>query len=60
MPCNKADEVRSTRLKGKKMAIKIKVKTNKAFQFLFLARACISLKSKQRNDHRYYFMNRSG
>jgi len=48
MPCNKAYAVRSARLNGKKMAIKIKVKTNKAFQFSFLSRACISLKSKQK------------
>jgi hypothetical protein len=60
MPCNKADAVRSARLNGKKMAIKIKVKTNKAFQFLFLSRTCISLKSKQKNDYRHFFMNRSG
>jgi len=34
MSHNKADAVRSACLKGKKMAIKIKVKTNKCFSII--------------------------
>ncbi len=36
VPCNKVDAVRSTRLKGKKMAIKIKNKTTKIIKIIIL------------------------
>ena len=44
VPCNVADAVRSARLKGKKMAIKIKIITRKIFRYWFLIKACVSLK----------------
>jgi len=36
MPCNEADTVRSARLKGKKMAIKMKLTKNKIISFEIL------------------------
>jgi len=38
----------------------MKVKTNKNFSVVIFLKACISLKSKQKNDHRHFFMNSSG
>jgi hypothetical protein len=60
VPCNEADAVRSACLNGKKMAIKMKVKTNKNLSVVIFLKACISLKAKQKNEHRHFFMNRSG
>jgi len=60
MPCNEADEVRSARLNGKKMAIKIKMQTEKMFKSLFLKNSCNSLKRNELLKHRHFFMNRSG
>jgi hypothetical protein len=36
MPCNEADAVRSARLKGKKLAIKIENKNRKNFKIMVL------------------------
>jgi len=36
MPCNKADQARLARLKGKKMAIQIENKNMGIFQIMFL------------------------
>jgi len=47
MPCNEADAVRSARLNGKKMAIKIKMQTEKMFKSLFLKNSCNSLKRNE-------------
>jgi hypothetical protein len=44
--CNEADAVRSACLNGKKMAIKIKVKTNKKFPVVFLVENMYILESK--------------
>jgi len=38
MPCNEADAVKSSRLKGKKMAIKIRNKNEKIFRIIILKR----------------------
>jgi len=46
MPWYEADAARSARLRGKKMAIKIKIQTGKIFKSLFLKKSCISLKVK--------------
>jgi len=42
------------------MAIKMKAKTNKNISVVIFFKACISLKAKQTNTHRHFFMNRSG
>jgi len=60
VPCNEADAVRSACLNGKKMAVKMKVKTNKNFSIAILYKTCMSLKTKQKIEHRHIFMNRSG
>jgi hypothetical protein len=39
VPCNKADAVRSACLKGKKMAIKMKVKTNRNISVVIFAKS---------------------
>jgi hypothetical protein len=39
-----ADAVRSARLRGKKMAIKIRIQIGKIFKSLFLKKSCTSLK----------------
>jgi len=48
MPCNEADAVRLTRLNGKKMAIKLKVKTNKNISFVIFVKNMYILESKTR------------
>jgi len=60
VPCNKADAVRSACLKGKKMAIKMKVKKSITFHMSFLLKTYTSCKAKQKKTHRYFFMNMSG
>jgi len=42
------------------MAIKMRLKTKITIHLLFLQKTCISLKAKQKNEHRHFFMNRSG
>jgi len=59
MPCNEADAVILARLQGKKMAIKMKVKTNKSISVVFFVKCMYILESKTKNDHRHFFMNRS-
>jgi hypothetical protein len=46
MPCNEADAVRSARLNGKKMAIKMKLKTNKNISVVIFIKSMYILKSK--------------
>jgi len=46
VPCNKADAVRSTCLNGKKMAIKMKVKTNKNISVVIFVKSMYILESK--------------
>ena len=58
--CNEADAVRSACLKGKKMAIKMKVKTNKIFSFVIFIENMYTLESRKKNDHRHFFMNSLG
>jgi len=60
MPWYEADAVRSVRLKGKKMAVKIKMQTEKIFKSLFLKKSCNSLKRNELLKHRHFFINRSG
>jgi len=58
--CNKADTVRSARLKGKKMAIKIKNKNEKKVKIVILERILHITENKLIIKHRYFFMNKSG
>jgi len=60
MPWYEADAVRLARLNGKKMAIKIKVTTNKNISVIIFIKSIYILESKIKNDHRHFFMNRSG
>jgi len=46
VPCNEADAVRSTCLNGKKMAIKMKVKTNKNISVVIFVKSMYILESK--------------
>jgi len=46
VPCNETDAVRSACLNGKKMAIKIIVKTDKKFQVVFFVENMFILESK--------------
>jgi len=46
MPCNEADAVRWARLKGKKMAIKMKFKTDKNISVVFSIENKYILESK--------------
>jgi len=46
MPCNEAEAVRLARLNGKKMAIKIKVKTNKNTSVVIFVESMYILESK--------------
>jgi hypothetical protein len=46
MPGYEADAVRLARLNGKKMAIKIKIQTEKNVQVIILKKSCTSLKIK--------------
>ena len=46
MSCNEEDAVRLARLNGKKMAIKIKVKTNKIISVVIFIKSMYILKSK--------------
>jgi hypothetical protein len=61
VPCNKADAVRSTRLNGKKMAIKIKNKNEKIVKIIILEK--ISYISENKliiKTSPFFFMNSSG
>jgi len=60
VPCNEADAVRSACLYGKKMAIKMKEKTNKNISVVIFAKSMHILEIKTKNARRYFFMNRSG
>jgi len=42
------------------MAMKMKVATNKDISFVIFVKTCISLKAKQNNECRHFFMNSSG
>jgi len=55
MPWYEADAVRSARLNGKKMAIKIKMQTEKMFKSLFLKKSSNSLKRNELLKHRHFF-----
>jgi len=46
VPCNEADAVRSARLKGKKMAIKIKNENEKRFKITILEKILHITKNK--------------
>jgi hypothetical protein len=46
MPCNEADAVRLARLNGKKMAIKMKVTTNKNISVFIFVKSMYILESK--------------
>jgi hypothetical protein len=46
MPCNEADAVRLARLKGKKMAIKIKNKNEKKVAIIILERISYIIEKK--------------
>jgi hypothetical protein len=60
MPCNEADAVRLARLEGKKMAIKMKVKTNTNISVVIFIDSMYILEIKTKNEHRHFFMNRTG
>jgi len=60
MPCNEEDAVRLARMEGKKMAIKIKLTTNKNISVIIFIKSMYILESKIKNDHRHFFMNRPG
>ena len=59
VPCNEADAVRSACLKGKKMAIRMKLNTNKNSSVVIFMKSMYVLESKTKTDHRYFFMNKS-
>jgi hypothetical protein len=46
MPCNEADAVRLARLQGKKMAIKMKLITNKNISFITPVYSMYTLENK--------------
>jgi hypothetical protein len=61
MPCNEADAVRSARLEGKKMAIKIKVTTNKNISVVIFVKNMYILESEIiEYERRHFFINSSG
>jgi len=55
MPCNEADTVRLTRLNGKKMAIKMKVTTNKNISVIILVKSMYILESKTKKCSSPFF-----
>jgi len=55
MPCNEADAARSARLNGKKMAIKIKVITNKTISAVIFVRNMYILESKTKKCSSPFF-----
>jgi len=60
MLCNEADAVRLARLKGKKMAIKIKNTDKKNAQINVLEKILYIAENKLIIIHRHFFMNSSG
>jgi len=55
MPCNEADAVRSACLKGKRMAIKMKVKTNKNISVVIFFKSMYILESKTKKCSSPFF-----
>ena len=55
VPCNNADAVRSACLKGKKMAIKMKVKTGKDISVVIFLKSMHILESKTKNCSSPFF-----
>jgi len=55
VPCNKADDVRSACLNGKKMAIKMKVKTNKNISVVIFFRSMYILEIKRKKYSSPFF-----
>jgi len=55
VPCNKADAVRSACLKGKKMAIKMKVKTNKNISVVIFFKSMQFLDTKTKKCSSPFF-----
>jgi len=55
VPCNEADAVRSACLYGKKMAIKIKVKTNKNISVVIFVKSMHILEIKTKNCSSPFF-----
>jgi len=55
VPCNEADAVRSACLKGKKTAIKMKVKTGKDISVVFLVENMYILESKTKKGTSPFF-----
>jgi hypothetical protein len=60
VPCNEADMVRSARLNGKKMAIKIKNKNEKIVKITILEKILYIVKKKLTIKTSPFFMNSSG
>ncbi len=60
VPCNEADMVRSARLNGKKMAIKIKNKNEKIVKITILEKILYIVKKKLIIKTSPFFMNSSG
>jgi hypothetical protein len=60
MHCNEADAVRSARLNGKKMAIKIKITNRKNIQNIVLEKIMHIAENKLLVETSPFFMNRSG
>jgi len=55
VPCNEADAVRSACLKGKKMAIKMKVRTNKNISVVIFVKSMHILEIKTKNCSSPFF-----
>jgi hypothetical protein len=60
VPCNEADAVRSARLNGKKMAIKIKNKNKKRVKIIIIEKFLHITENKLIIKALPLFMNRSG